>query len=164
MARAEGLYARSEGRLREAIHLGEVAGSSLGNVLAVSLAITHLYQDQPSHARVALAEVLDPLYRLGMEGDLAKARLVLAAAAAFEGDWATWDRQMREDAGAVELHHCYSEERQSTLELVQGRAMASGERERARCVEIRLSRMRALISVPAENAEHPGSRPDRIAG
>lgn len=93
VARWEGLAARAESRTRQAITLAEVAGSAQAVIYAVPLALVALQREETSRARATAGGAIEQLSRLGLDADLALARLALGAAALLEGDTATWEAQ-----------------------------------------------------------------------
>jgi tetratricopeptide (TPR) repeat protein len=127
IAQMEGLYARSERRLKQAVSMAEVAGSGYALVQAVPLAMLALRVHDTWRARTMAVAALEHTVRLGMDAEAALLRLVLGVACAMDGDLPAWVAARAHAMSFFELHRWHSPELEALLAMADG----GGPRQRA---------------------------------
>jgi len=120
IAQMEGLYARSERRLKQAVSLAEVAGSGYALAQAVPLAMLALRARDTWRARMLAVSALEHTVRLGMDAEAALLRLVLGVACAMDGDLPGWGAAHAQAMVFFERHRWRSSELSTLLLMAEG--------------------------------------------
>ncbi len=124
IARMEGLHARAERRMLQAITLSEIAGSAQALIDVIPLAILSLQVGDPWKARLRAGGALEHLERLGLEAEAALARLTLSVAALESGDQEGWQRAQVEPLAFFDSHRWSSVDLRWLLSRAEARARA----------------------------------------